>query len=85
MLLGLPFGGFVGFLRDPFAREAVLADEPAPEIDGAAPGGAKREGRVLRARLDLRPAGGTAGHAVVLGAEAAEFKRVARDSRCTKD
>src|SRR5438132_10164375 len=69
----------------PLSRDAVLAGEPAPEIDRPASGRTERERRVLLARLHLRAAGETAGHAVFVDADAPDFKRVPRDSGSTKD
>src|SRR5712691_2116782 len=81
MLLGILVAALAlgRLLRGPLAGRPVLAGEPAAEIDGAAARGAERERGVLLAWLHLRAAGGTTAHAVVVGKDDPDFKRVARD------
>src|SRR5713101_6326474 len=84
MLLGILVAALGRLLRGPFAGRPVLAGEPAAEIDGAAARGAERERGVLLAWLHLRATGGTAAHAVVVGKDDPDFKRVARDDRASE-
>ena len=77
--------GLFRFGRGALARHAVLADEPAPQVDRAATRRAERERRVLLPGLYVDLASGTARHAVVVGAASTEFKRVATDNGKVKD
>src|SRR6202171_3866200 len=54
---------------------AIRADEPFPEVDGAAARGAERKRRVLLARLRFAAAGGTTGHILCLRSRGQVFKR----------
>ena len=56
-----------------------------PEIDRAAARRAERKRGILLAWLHLRAAGGTVAHGVVVGRDAPDFKRVARDNGRAKD
>src|SRR6266481_8082037 len=73
-LAGLRLGG-----------HAIFSYEPAPQVDRTAAGRTEGKRRILLARLHLAAARGTARHAVVLGGQAPDCKRVANDIGRAKD